>query len=123
MLPGDDTQEHYVDAEGILRERAYTEEQISRLAGELGKDLKLVAASEERQPESREQIFGHDQKRVGLYHRVKDASLIEAVLSSFKRRTLYTRVMEGQPDPVRARREGYLDSNGRGRSRSERRRQ
>jgi prophage antirepressor-like protein len=120
LLPQGDTPEQYVDAEAILRERGHDDQQIARLAGELGKDLKRLAQSEERDGVSREGQFGDVRHQVGLYHRVRDAPLIEAALSSFKRRQLYPRVMEGQPDPVRARREAFLDSNGRGRSRSQR---
>ena len=121
LLPQGDTPEQYVDAEAILRERGHDDQQIARLAGELGKDLKRLAQSEERDGVSREGQFGDVRHQVGLYHRVRDAPLIEAALSSFKRRQLYPRVMEGQPDPIRARREAFLDSNGRGRSRSQRR--
>ena len=121
MLPNNDAGEHYVDTEAILRERAYTDVQIRRLCGELGKDLKLIATSEDINPQTHEQTYGPVQRRVGWYHRVKDAALIEDVLASFKRRELYIRVMAGLPDPIRSRREALHDSKGRGRSRSERR--
>ena len=94
---------------------------MARLASELGKDLKLVAEAEERAPQNREMRFGRDKKQVGLYHRVHDAPMIETVLTSFKARELYSRVLSGQPDPIRARREELLHAKGRGRSRSERR--
>jgi hypothetical protein len=48
LLPQGDTPEQYVDAATILSERAYTGEQIARLASELGKDLKMVSDSEGR---------------------------------------------------------------------------
>ena len=121
LLPPGESPEQYIDATQILLERGHTEEQASRLAGELGKDLKLVSQTEERNLQSREQQYGMDQKQVGLYHRVHDAQLIETVLASFKARELYTRVMTGQPDPIRAKREELLRTKGRGRSRSERR--
>ena len=121
LLPPGESPEQYIDATQILLERGHTDEQASRLAGELGKDLKLVGQDEERNPQSREQQYGMDKKQVGLYHRVRDAQLIETVLASFKARELYTRVMTGQPDPIRARREELLRTKGRGRSRSERR--
>jgi prophage antirepressor-like protein len=120
LLPQGCTADQYVDADAILRERGHGAHQTSRLAGELGKDLKLIARSEERQEVSCEGQFGADRRQLGLYHRVKDAPLIEAALSSFKQRDLYRRVVAGQPDPDRARREELLDQQGRGRSRSQR---
>ena len=123
LLPQGDAPDDYVDAERILIERGHTPQQVARLAGELGKDLKLVADAEERAPQSRERQFGRDKRQVGLYHRVHDAPMIETVLTSFKARELYSRVLSGQPDPIRARREELLHAKGRGRSRSERRAQ
>jgi len=120
LLPAGDAIDQFVDAAMILRERAHTEEQIARLAGELGRDLKMVAVDEERIAPSNEQQFGEVRKQVGLYHRIKDASLIAAVLVSFKDRKLYKSVMEGEPDPIASRRVTLLDSHGRGRSRSQR---
>ena len=121
LLPQGDTMDQYVDAATILRERAYTEEQIARLAGEVGKDLKMVSDSEGRAAQGNEQEFVTDRHQVGLYHRVRDASLIEDVLVSFKDRPLYSRVMAGEPDPVANRRQNLLSRQGRGRSRSQRR--
>ena len=119
LLPPGDTTDQYIDAAGILQERAYTEEQVGRLAGELGKDLKMVAESEGQSAQSNEQQFGpHDKKQIGLYHRVRDASLIEDVLSSFKLRPLYSRVMTGESDPIANRRHNLLNTEGRRRSRS-----
>ena len=86
LLPAGDTTEQYVDAAAILQERAYTDEQIGRLAKELGKDLKMVSENEGRSLQYNQQEFGRDRKQIGLYHRVRDASLIEDVLASFKLR-------------------------------------
>ena len=116
LLPPGDTTDQYVDAAAILQERAYTDEQIGRLAGELGKDLKMVAENEGRSSQSNQQEFGRDRKQIGLYHRVRDASLIEDVLASFKLRPLYERVMAGEPDPIASRRHNLLSVHGRGRS-------
>jgi hypothetical protein len=121
LLPQGETMDQYVDAATILRERAYTEDQIARMAGELGKDLKMIADSEGRVAQSNEQNFCLDRHQVGLYHRVRDASLVEDVLTSFKDRPLYARVMAGEPDPIAARRANLLNARGRGRSRSQRR--
>ena len=121
LLPQGETVDQYVDAATILLERAHTEEQVARLAGELGKDLKMVADSERRPVQGNEQEFRRDRHQVGLYHRVRDASLIEDVLSSFKERPLYSRVMAGEPDPIASRRQNLLNVQGRGRSRSQRR--
>ena len=119
LLPAGDKIDQYIDAAGILQERAHTEDQIDRLAGELGKDLKMVAEHEGQSAQSNEQHFGHhDKKQIGLYHRVRDASLIEDVLASFKLRPLYSRVMAGVPDPIASRRHNLLSTQGRGRSRS-----
>ena len=120
LLPQGETMDQYIDAAAILQERAYTEDQIARMAGELGKDLKMVADSEGRAAQSNEQDFLVDRHQVGLYHRVRDASLIEDVLASFKRRPLYSRVMAGEPDPIASRRQNLLSLRGRGRSRSQR---
>ena len=120
LPPGQQHIAEYVDAARILQERAYTDAQIARLAGEFGKDLKLAKAHE-GPCQSGEQQFGECQKRVGLYHRTRDAQLIENVLAAFKRRELHQRVMNGAEDPVakRKREARYfvLDAEGRGRPR------
>ena len=118
LLPVGDTMDQYIDAAGILTERAYTEEHIARLAGELGKDLKMISQDEDKCIQSNEQEFGASRKQVGLYHRIRDASLIEDVLRSFKERPLYNRVMNKEPDPIARRRQALLNIQGRGRSRS-----
>ena len=69
LLPSGESAEQFVDAAAILRERAHSEQQIARLAGELGKDLKLVAEHEQTCCHSNEQTFGADRCQVGLYHR------------------------------------------------------
>ena len=120
LLPQGETVDQYVDAATILQERAYTGEQIARMAGELGKDLKMVCDSEGHVTQGNEQEFGTERHQVGLYHRVRDAGLIEDVLVSFKNRPLYSRVMAGEPDPVANRRQNLLSLRGRGRSRSQR---
>ena len=116
LLPIGTTREEYMDAATILKERAYTEEQIDRLASEFGRDLKLVRDTEGRAAQSDEQEFGPDSKQVGLYHRTREAGLIEDVLASFKQRPLYQRVMAGIPAPIsKKRRLALLSSEGRGR--------
>ena len=115
LLPLGESAEQFVDAAAILRERAHSEEQIARLAGELGKDLKLIAEHEQICCQSNEQTFGADRCQVGWYHRVRQASLIEDVLESFKQRSLYHTVMSGQPSGNAARRQGFLSVHGRGR--------
>ena len=121
LLPLGTTREEYIDAAAILKERAYTEQQIDRLAGEFGRDLKLVREIEGRTAQSNEQEFGPESKQIGLYHRTRDAGLIEDVLASFKQRPLYQRVMAGIPAPIsKKHRLALLNSEGRGRSRSQR---
>ena len=117
LLPSGETMDQYIDAATILQERAQTCQQIDRLAGELGKDLKLVADSEGRNAPSNEQNFGPDCHQVGVYHRTRDAALIEAVLASFKKRKLYEQTMAGIPAPSRHRWAEVLDQHGRGRKR------
>ena len=115
LLPLGESAEQFVDAAAILRERAHSEEQIARLAGELGKDLKLIAEHEQICCQSNEQTFGADRCQVGWYHRTRQASLIEDVLASFKQRSLYQAVMSGEPSGIAARRQGFLSEHGRGR--------
>ena len=120
LPPGEQCLADYVDAAGILQERAYAQEHIARLAGELGKDLKLAKSREEEAAQSAEQRFGAEsQKRVGLYHRTTDAQLIEDVLAAFRRRNLHQRVISGSEDPVARRkreaRYSLLETEGRGR--------
>ena len=122
LLPPGDKTEDYVDATEILLERAYTREQVERLSGEFGKDLKLVFMSERQNAHSNEQEFMSHHKQIGRYHRIRDAGLIEDVLASFKERPLYTRVMDGQAAPIPSKsRSRLLNAQGRGRTRSQRR--
>jgi len=115
LLPQGDALGDYADSASILRERGYTEEQVRRLSGEFGKDLKVVSQSEGRTAQSSGQGFGPDERHVGLYHRVRDAALIEDVLASFRQRALHSRVLAGELDPVAIRRQRVLDRAGRGR--------
>jgi hypothetical protein len=115
LLPPGDATDQYVDATTILRERAYTWPQIARLASELGKDLKVVADSEGRSTHSNEQEFGPARHQVGLYHRIRDAALVEDVLASFRLRPLHQQTMAGAPASTH--RAGLLDQQGRGRKR------
>jgi len=121
LLPEGETTAQYADAAAILRERAFTEAQIARLAPELGKDLKLVCVAEGREVQGNEERFGRDRHQIGLYHRTRDAGLIEDVMVAFRQRPLFARVMAGQPDPITSRRQALLNVHGRGRSRSQRR--
>ena len=116
LLPEGTSQNDYVDAAEILRERGHNQEQIARLCGELGKDLILAARGEDLSSQSSTQAFGPKEKQVRRYHRVHDAKFIEDALSSFRERPLYKRVMEGE-DPVAKRRRQRLQDEGRGRHR------
>ena len=64
LLPSGDTTDEYIDAAGILQERAYAEEQVGRLAGKFRKYLKMVAESEGQSAQSNEQHFGPHDKLV-----------------------------------------------------------
>ena len=104
MLPRGDSLADYVDAADILRESAYSEAHISRLAGSLGKLLKEQAVGEERPLQQYGRGVGppeiEREKQVALYHRVQEREFIERALATFKERPLHARVMEGAPDPV-----------------------
>ena len=63
-----------------------------------------------------EQDFQITEKEVGLYHREKDAKLIEEVLALFKERPLYKRVV-GTEQVSAARRE-IIEARGYGRYKS-----
>ena len=108
-------QNEMLDAEALLRERGYTNQECSRLASELGRDLRLVAASEGREIQTTESHYGPDIRHVAVFSR-SDARLIEDVLSSFRERPLYHRVMANEP--VTQQRWQVLQAKGRGRGRS-----
>ena len=115
LLPIGDTTAQYVDAVGILSERGYTLPQINRLASELGRDLKVIVTAEGQGVQSNEQGFGPARRQVGLYHRVKDAALIEEVLASFRLRSIHQQTMAGVPTSTN--RTVLLNTHGRGRKR------
>ncbi len=107
-----------LDAEAILRERGCGQEQIARLAGELGKDLLLVARSEGQQPPTMDRQFGPELRQIRQYHRFADARLIDDVFQSFRERPLYKRV--ATEDPVTLQRQQLLAEQGRGRAKKQR---
>jgi prophage antirepressor-like protein len=113
LLPDGEHDSEYVDAAQLLRERGHTEAQICRLAGELGKDLKLATGGSTHQAAAR---FGADSdKNIQRYHREKDARAIETVLASFMQRDLYREVAGGvRLDPNITQ---LLEERGRGRKR------
>jgi hypothetical protein len=114
LLPDGEHDTEYVDAAQLLRERGHTEAQICQLAGELGKDLKLVTGGSSHQAASR---FGaNSDKNVQRYHRVKDALVIKSVMASFVDRDLYHRVMGSSP-LLDERVTQLLEERGRGRKR------
>jgi len=115
LLPIGDTTAQYVDAVGILSERGYTMPQINRLASELGRDLKMIVTAEGLGVQSNEQGFGPTRRQVGLYHRVRDAALIEEVLASFRLRSIHQQTMAGVPTTTN--RTALLNAHGRGRKR------
>ena len=115
LLPIGDTTAQYVDAAGILSERGYTPPQISRLESELGRDLKVIVTAEGQDVQSNEQEFGTTRHQVGLYHRVRDAALIEEVLASFRLRSIHQQTMAGVS--MTTNRTVLLNTHGRGRKR------
>jgi hypothetical protein len=114
LLPEGRGSNDYVDAAQILRERGFTEPQIARLSGELGRDLLLCAGE---RPHERAQTFGNVDKNIRQYHRVNDAALIADTLASFQERPLFKRVMAGAPSADTERRQRLLAERGRGRPR------
>jgi hypothetical protein len=102
-----------LDAEAILRERGCSQEQIGRLAGELGKDIWLIANSEGRTITTADKQFGVETRAVKQYHRGADAKLIDDVLESFRQRPLWQKVMAN--DPTTLQRQQLLAEHGRGR--------
>ena len=108
-------QNEMLDAESLLRERGYSSQECSRLAAELGRDLRLVVASEGREVHTTERHYGPDIRHVAVFPR-SDARLIEDVLSSFRERPLYQRVMASEP--ITQQRWQVLQAMGRGRARS-----
>ena len=111
-------EDELLDAEAILRERGCNQEQVSRMSGELGKDLLLVAKSEGRQPLTEDKQFGLDLRQVRQYRRLADAKLIDDVLQSFRERPLWERAVAS--DPMTAQRQQLLEEHGRGRRKKQR---
>ena len=109
-------QHEMLDAEALLRQRGYTGQETSRLASELGKDMRLVAASEGREIHTTERHYGPDVRHVAVFSPQSDARFIEDVLASFRERPLYQRVMANQA--LTQQRWQVLQSTGRGRARS-----
>ena len=106
-------EDELLDAEAILRERGCSQEQVSRMSGELGKDLLLVAKSEGRKIPTADKQFGVEIRTVKQYHRGADAKLIDDVLESFRQRPLWQKIMAN--DPTTSQRQQLLAEHGRGR--------
>ena len=106
-------QNEMLDAESLLRERGYSSQECSRLAAELAKDIKLIAASEGCQLRTIERYFGPVVKQVTVLSRQHDARLIQDVMASFQQRPLHHRVVGG--NPVTKQRWELLHTKGRGR--------
>jgi hypothetical protein len=91
LLPDGERDADYVDAAQLLREYGHSEVQVGRLAGELGKDLKLATGGSTHEAAAR---FGAEtDKNIQRYHRQRDARAIQTVLASFMQRQLYHDVM------------------------------
>ena len=102
-----------VDCDDLLRDRGYTPEECGRLASELAKDIKLIAAAEGCQLRTVERCFGPVVKHVTVLSRQHDARLIQDVMASFQQRPLHQRVVGG--NPVTRQRWELLHAKGRGR--------
>jgi len=94
-----------------------TEVQIARLADELGKDIGNGGRWRGSGRAQQRAALRIRQAPSGPFHRVRDATLIEDVLVSFKQRPLYKRTMAGEPAPDANRRQRHLHQQGRGRKR------
>ena len=101
------------DCDDLLRDRGYTTEECGRLASELAKDIKLIAAAEGCQLQTVERCFGPVVKQVTVLSRQRDARLIQDVMASFQQRPLHQRVVGG--NPVTRKRWELLHAKGRGR--------
>ena len=110
--------DEFLDAETILRERGCSQEQICRMAGELGRDMWLVANSEGQEIPTADKQFGPEVRAVKQYHRIADAKLIDDTLHSFRQRPLWQRVVAD--DPTTLRRQELLQEHGRGRCKKQR---
>ena len=106
-------EDELLDAEAILREKGCSQEQIGRMASELGKDLLLVARSEGRLPPTEDKQFGPELRQVRQYHRLADARFIHDVFQAFQERPLWQRVAAN--DPTTLQRQQLLAEHGRGR--------
>ena len=104
-----------VDCDDLLRDRGYTAEECGRLASELAKDFRVVAAAEGCQLQTVERCFGPAIKQVTVLSRQRDARLIQDVMASFQQRPLHHRVVGG--NPVTKQRWELLHAKGRGRGR------
>ena len=106
-------EEELLDAAAILSEKGCSQEQIGRLAAELGKDLWLVAKSEARMVPTVAMQFGPETREIKQYSRVADAKLIDDVFQSFRQRPLFKRA--AADDPTTLQRQQLLAEHGRGR--------
>ena len=102
-----------VDCDDLLRDRGYTAEECGRLASELAKDFRVVAAAEGCQLQTVERSFGPAIKQVTVLSRQRDARLIQDVMASFQQRPLHQRVVGC--NPVTKQRWELLHAKGRGR--------
>ena len=115
LLECPEAADEFLDAAAILQERGCTQAQINHLAGELGKDLWLVAQSEARQVPTSKKRFGPETSEIKQYRRVADAKLVQDVFQSFRQRPLWQRV--AADDQTSIQRQQLLAEQGRGRKR------
>ena len=115
LLECPEAADEFLDAAAILQERGCTQEQISHLAGEFGKDLWLVAQSEARHVPTSKKRFGPETSEIKQYRRVADAKLVQDVFQSFRQRPLWQSV--AADDQTSIQRQQLLAEQGRGRKR------
>ena len=93
LLPPGEDSSNLIDAADWLRIQGHSELEVSRLAGEFGKLLKLRRRNEGGGANfTSSQTFGPDDREVLLYNRVKDREFLASAYEAFKQRPLYQRV-------------------------------
>ena len=85
-----------IDAAELLKRKGHSPQEVTRLAGELGKALKTACEWTGRgEATTNHGVGGND---VRMYHAHADAILLDAVYYNFERRELFQRVCAGHGD-------------------------
>ena len=96
LLPLGQEQRHMIDAAELLKRKGHSPQEVTRLAGELGKALKTACEWTGRgEATTNHHEFGSTGGDVRMYHAHTDATLLDAVYYNFQRRDLFHRVCAG----------------------------